>query len=87
VWWYSKGTSKTLVSMLTESLPFAVIEQIHDMRVQIARISKRDIIPELNPLTPNDLQRRLAVSPLKIKVTSKNMREKQIRHSLIHSVN
>jgi hypothetical protein len=30
-----------------------------------------------NPLTPNNLQIRRAVSPLKIKIPSKNMREKQ----------
>jgi hypothetical protein len=30
----------------------------------------------INPLTPNDLERRRAVSPLKIKIPSKNMREK-----------
>jgi hypothetical protein len=31
----------------------------------------------VNPLTPNDLQRRRAVSPLKIKIPIKNMRENQ----------
>jgi hypothetical protein len=31
----------------------------------------------LNPLTLNDLKRRRAVSPLKIKIPSKNMRENQ----------
>jgi hypothetical protein len=31
---------------------------------------------QLKPLTPNDLQRRRAVSPLKIKIPGKNMREK-----------
>jgi hypothetical protein len=30
----------------------------------------------LNPLTPNDLQSRSAVSPIKIKIPNKNMREK-----------
>jgi hypothetical protein len=29
-----------------------------------------------NPSTPNDLERRRAVRPLKIKISSKNMREK-----------
>jgi hypothetical protein len=33
-------------------------------------------IEPFNSLTPNDLQRRRAVSPLKIKIPSKNMREK-----------
>jgi hypothetical protein len=31
----------------------------------------------LNPLTPNHLERHPAVSPLKIKIPTKNMREKQ----------
>jgi hypothetical protein len=31
---------------------------------------------KVNPLTPNALYRRRAVSPLKIKISSKNMREK-----------
>jgi hypothetical protein len=30
-----------------------------------------------NPLTPNDLQRRPTVTPLKIKIASKNMRKNQ----------
>jgi hypothetical protein len=40
----------------------------------------------LNPLTPNDLQRRGAVSPLKIKIPSKNMREKPTNATIIRSV-
>jgi hypothetical protein len=40
----------------------------------------------LNHLTPNDLQRRRAVSPLKIKITSKNMHEKPANATIIHSV-
>jgi hypothetical protein len=39
-----------------------------------------------NPLTPNDLQRRRAVSPLKIKIPSKNTREKSTNTPIIHSV-
>jgi hypothetical protein len=39
-----------------------------------------------NPLTPNDLQRRCAVSPLKIKIPSKNMLEKPTNSPFIHSV-
>jgi hypothetical protein len=38
------------------------------------------------PLMPNDLQRRRAVSPLKIKIPSKNMREKPTNTPIIHSV-
>jgi hypothetical protein len=39
-----------------------------------------------NPLTPNDLKIRREASPLKIKIPSKNMREKPINTSIIHSV-
>jgi hypothetical protein len=40
----------------------------------------------INPLTPNDLKRRRAVSPLIIKIPSKKMREKQTKTPIIHSV-
>jgi hypothetical protein len=40
----------------------------------------------INPLTPNDLKKRHAVSPLKIKIPSKNMREKPTSTTIIHSV-
>jgi hypothetical protein len=40
----------------------------------------------INPLTPNDLQRCRAVNPLKIKIPSKNMREKPTNTPIIHSV-
>jgi hypothetical protein len=40
----------------------------------------------INPLTPNDLQRRHAVSPLKIKIPSKNLFEKSTNTPIIHSV-
>jgi hypothetical protein len=40
----------------------------------------------VNPLTSNDLYRRRAVSPLKIKIPSKNMREKPTNTPIIHSV-
>jgi tRNA U34 5-methylaminomethyl-2-thiouridine-forming methyltransferase MnmC len=43
---------------------------------------------KLNPLTPNDLQRRRAVSPLKIKIPGKNMREnQQMQQLLIQFIN
>jgi hypothetical protein len=42
--------------------------------------------PSFNPLTPNALQRRRAMSPLKIKIPSKNMREKPTNTPIIHSV-
>jgi hypothetical protein len=40
----------------------------------------------LNPLMPKDLKRRRAVSPLKIKIPSTNMREKPTNTPIIHSV-
>jgi hypothetical protein len=40
----------------------------------------------MNTLTPNDLQRRRAVSPLKIKIPSKNMGEKSTNTPVIHSI-
>jgi hypothetical protein len=42
--------------------------------------------PEVNPLTPNDLYRRRAVRPLKIKIHNKNMREKPTNTPIIHLV-
>jgi hypothetical protein len=39
----------------------------------------------LHPLTPNNLYRRRAVSPLKIKIPCKNMREKPTYTPIIHS--
>jgi hypothetical protein len=39
-----------------------------------------------NPLTPNDLQTRRTLSPLKIKIPSKNMRVKPTNTPIIHSV-
>jgi hypothetical protein len=44
------------------------------------------ILRDINPLTPNDLQRRRAVNPLKIKISSKNMREKPTNTPIINSV-
>jgi hypothetical protein len=40
----------------------------------------------MNPIRPNDLQRHRAVSPLKIKIPSKNMHEKPTNATIIHSV-
>jgi hypothetical protein len=40
----------------------------------------------INPLTPNDLLRRRAVSPLKIEIPSKNMDKKPTNETIIHSV-
>jgi hypothetical protein len=41
---------------------------------------------DVNPLTPNDLKRRRAVSPLKIEIPSKNMRKNPTNATIIHSV-
>jgi hypothetical protein len=40
----------------------------------------------INPLTPNDLQKRRAMGPLKIKIPSKSMREKPTNTPIIHSI-
>jgi hypothetical protein len=40
----------------------------------------------VNPLTPNDLEKRRAVSHLKIKIPSKNMRDKPRNTPIIGSV-
>jgi hypothetical protein len=40
----------------------------------------------INPLWPNNLKIRHAVSPLKIKIPSKNMREKSTNTPIIHLV-
>jgi hypothetical protein len=45
-----------------------------------------NIRTEFNPLTPNDLWKRRAVSPLKIKIPSKNTREKPTTIPIIHSI-
>jgi hypothetical protein len=41
---------------------------------------------KINPLKLKDLWRRRAVSPLKIKIPSKNMLEKPTNTPIIHSV-
>jgi hypothetical protein len=41
---------------------------------------------EFNSLTPNDLQKRRAVSLLKINIPSKNIRENPTNATIIHSV-
>jgi hypothetical protein len=41
---------------------------------------------EINPLTPNDLLWRRAVSLLNIKIPSKSVREKPTNTPIIHSV-
>jgi hypothetical protein len=46
----------------------------------------RKLLDDLNPLTPNNLQRSRALSPLKVKIPSKNMREKPTNTPIIHSV-
>jgi hypothetical protein len=57
-------------------------------RVQVPRRKHASCVVErhFNPLTPNDLQTRRAVNPLKIKIPSKNIREKPTITPIIHSV-
>jgi hypothetical protein len=55
-------------------------------KMSTAQILMSRVPPTLNPLTPNDLQGRRAVSLLKIKIHSKNMREKPTNTPIIHSV-
>jgi hypothetical protein len=52
--------------------------------IQVCRGGWTVKLMKLIPLTPNDLQRRRAVSPLKIKIPSKNMREKSTNTPIIH---
>jgi hypothetical protein len=42
---------------------------------------------KINPLTPNDLQKRRAVSPLKIKIPNKTCVENQIHQLFIWFIN
>jgi hypothetical protein len=49
-------------------------------------VNGRAVLQAVNPLTPNDLQIRRAVSPLKIKIPSKNMRGKPTNTPIIYSV-
>jgi hypothetical protein len=41
---------------------------------------------DINLLAPNNLQRHCTVSPLKIKIPSKNMCEKPTNTPIIHSI-
>jgi hypothetical protein len=64
-----------------------VTKEIHFKRVRRERwMWLRVFENEFNPFTPNDLQRRRAVNPLKIKILSKNMLEKPTNTPIIHSV-
>jgi hypothetical protein len=68
------------------AVPFAILPtypcSIKTVRLFCSTVS----CSGLNPLTPNDLQRRRAVSPLKIKIPTKNMCEKPTNTPIIHSV-
>jgi hypothetical protein len=55
------------------------------MRQYVHRYGQRGYVI-ITPLTPNDLQRRRAMSPLKIKIPGKNMREKPTNTPFIYSV-
>jgi hypothetical protein len=43
------------------------------------KVFEKSVRKWVNPLTPNDLQRRRTVSPLKIKIPSKNTRQAALR--------
>jgi hypothetical protein len=53
--------------------------------IQVTNISESNSTV-VNPLKPYDFQRRRAVNSLKIKIPSKNMREKPTNTPIIHSV-
>jgi hypothetical protein len=65
--------------------------QVHVFNRKLHKMTVMDNVKildiNINPLTPNDLQRRRAVSPLKIKIPSKNMREKPIHRLFIQFIN
>jgi hypothetical protein len=50
------------------------------------RVVTENLVGQINPLTPNNLQRCRAVNPLKIKIPSKNMRGKPTGTLIIHLV-
>jgi hypothetical protein len=52
-----------------------------------SRTDEETFTLSVNPITPNDLQRRRAVSPLKIEVPSKNMRDKPTNATIIQFIN
>jgi hypothetical protein len=72
-----------------ENLPIrisAFLIQTFNRRSQITKLGSYPPDSNVNPLTLNDLQRRRAVSHLKIKIPSKNMREKPTNTQINHSV-
>jgi hypothetical protein len=58
---------------------------VHKVNYSLPVPAKEKIV-EINPLKPNDLLKRRAMSPLKIKIPSKNMCEKPTNTPIIHSV-
>jgi hypothetical protein len=75
------------------SKPIAALQQ-PTMHFQITIKTQRSSVflispcnqHDFNPLTLNDLQRSCAVSPLKIKISSKYMYEKPTNAQLLYSV-
>jgi hypothetical protein len=51
--------------------------------IEYTKVYQRSVTG-FNSLTPNDIQRRRAVSALEIKIPSKNMREKPINTLIIY---
>jgi hypothetical protein len=72
---------KHAVKRLAAPVGYSVTVDISNIRSNNFETS----VLSFNPLTPNDLQKRRAVSPLKIKIPSKNMCENPT-NTIIHSV-
>jgi hypothetical protein len=60
--------------------------KVHFSQVKLQQQSATPDVLSINPLMPNDVYSRHTVSPLKIKIPSKNMCEKPTNTPTIHSV-
>jgi hypothetical protein len=52
----------------------------------VLKCGKNNIEICVNPVTPNDLSKRLAMSPIKIKIPNSNVREKPTNTPIINYV-
>jgi hypothetical protein len=83
---HNRQTTTTLAGSEL-AIPASEQLQTHALHHAATVIGSSYHLLQLNPLTPNDLQRRHAVSPLKIKIPNKNMHEKPKKKTqIIHSV-
>jgi hypothetical protein len=81
------STSEGLISCLClQTLELMHLKRIHSHMDNSQRAKSYRFYYKIitNPLTPNDLKRHRTVSPLKIKIPSKNMRKKQTNVTIIH---